>query len=150
MKYYKRPTGGQLMSKTTALTFTAAIVLFAACVTASVYGHRIAAERMSTLDGYYTIYDADLGLDSWEQASVFTGLLGVALTFAGALLWDRETQSPAQRVSVLGLDGRAGRRIFRTAAPLKIVAATIQVDENCAQLYEEESLTPLERVIRSY
>ncbi len=139
------------MSKTTALTFTAAVVLFAACVAISLYGPRLAVNRIYGAEKQFVIYDADMGLDSWERVAMLTGLLGVSVTIAGALLWERETQPRAQRVSVLGLEERAGRRILRTAVPRKsLAAAEIHVDESPARLHEEESLTPLERVIRGY
>ncbi len=139
------------MSKTTALTFTAAVCLFAACVAISLYGHRLAVNRISEAGEQFIMYDGDVGFDSWERAAVLTGLLGVSVTMAGALLWDRETQPRAQRVSVLGLEESAGRRIFRMAVPRKrMTAAEIGVDESYARLHEEENLTPLERVIRGY
>lgn len=139
------------MSKTTTHTFTAAVVLFAACVAISVYGQRIAVDQIYAGDERFIMYDGDMGLDSWERATILTGLLGVSVTFAGALLWNREIYPQAQRVSVLGLEERTEGRNFRTPLPLKCAAAAeTNVDESSTCRHEDENLTPLERVIRGY
>jgi hypothetical protein len=137
------------MSKTTALTFTTAIILFVACMAISLHGQRIAEDRMYAGNEQFVIYDGDMELNSWERAAGLTGLLAFSVTIAGAMLWSREIYPRAQRVSVLGLERREGRRIPRPTAHLNsATAAEIHLDESCARLHEEENLTPLERVIR--
>jgi hypothetical protein len=140
------------MSKTTALTFTAAIVLFLACMAVSQYGDRVTENQMSTPDGQFAMYDSDdIGLKTHERLAGLIGLLSFSVAGAGALLWNREIYPRAQRASVLGLEVRTGRRIIRMAVPRKIVAAAkIHVEDSRARLHEDESLTPLERVIRGY
>jgi hypothetical protein len=141
------------MSKTTGLTFIAAVILLAVCVAATLHRHRIVEDRISAGEAQFLMYDGfDVQLDSWERLAGLTGLLAFGVTLAGALMWDRETSSQAQWVSVLGLEERARRRTFRAAVPRKITAAgaVIRVDESLACLHEEEYLTPLERVIRGY
>jgi len=83
---------------------------------------------------------------------LLTGLLATSISIAGALLWDRETQPQENRASILGLDERAAtRQMVREAAPQqKAFAANVHVGETGATAHEEESLTPLERVIRGY
>ncbi|MDT4897810.1 MAG: hypothetical protein QOH25_2887 [Acidobacteriota bacterium] len=142
------------MSKTTALTFAAAAVLLAASFAINIYGHHsIAAQRAAEREQEFTMYcyDCDTGLESWERTAVLTGILAIAVSFAGVLLWDRETQPEAKRSSILGLNEQMAGRIVRRVAPQSIVAgAAARIDESNARLREEESLTPLERVIRGY
>lgn len=138
------------MSKTTARTFAAAAFLLAAAFAISIYGsHSIAAQRAAERERGFAMYcyDCDLELDSWERASVLTGILAIAVSFAGVLLWDRETQPEAKRSSILGLNEQTARRIVRRVTPQNLVAGT---DESNAHLREDEFLTPLERVIRGY
>jgi hypothetical protein len=137
------------MSKTTALTFTTAIILFAACMAISLHGQRIAENRMYAGNEQFAIYDGDIDLNSWERAAGLTGLLAFSVTIAGAMLWSGEIYPRAQKVSVLGLERREGRRIIRPPAHLNsATAAEIHLGESCARLHEEENLAPLERVIR--
>jgi hypothetical protein len=140
------------MSKTTAHTFTAAVVLFLACMAISQYGDRLTENGMSTPDGQFVMYDAyDMGLKTHERVAGLIGLLSFSVAGAGALLWERDIYPRAQRASVLGLEGGAGRRIIRAAVPRKsMAAAKINVEDSGARLHEDESLTPLERVIRGY
>jgi cbb3-type cytochrome oxidase subunit 3 len=137
------------MSKTTALTFTAAFLLLAACVMTSVYAPRNSAryeqEAFIIYDGY------DSSLETWERATQLTGLLAISLSIAGALLWNRETQPQAKQATILGLNEMSPGRMLRATAPQQtIVAAKPHIDGMIAPAQEEESLTPLERVIRGY
>jgi hypothetical protein len=115
----------------------------------NIYGRRsMAAYEQST----FIIYDAyDMNLETWQQVTGLTGLLAISVSVAGALLWERETRPQAKRASILGLNETAAGRMVRAAAPQrKAVAAKAHVDRTVASLPEEESLTPLERVIRGY
>jgi hypothetical protein len=141
------------MTKTTALTFVAAVILMIACVAISLHGQRLVQSRMYEENERFIIYDRyDMMLESWEKAAGLAGLLSISTLIAGAMLWGREMQPRAQQPgSVLGLDGRDGRRIVGSAASWKsAVIAEIRVDESCTRLHEEENLTPLERLIRGY
>ena len=141
------------MSKTTALTFTAAFLLLAVCVMASVCS--LSPEsQMSAADreAQFIIYDGyNASLETWERLTQLTGLLAISVSIAGAMLWDGETQPQAKRASILGLDETAARRMVRAATPQgAAVAAKAHVDGIGASSREEENLTPLERVIRGY
>lgn len=141
------------MSKTTARTFIAAAVLLAACVAITLHRHHLIENRISAGEELFIMYDGgfDMQLDSWERLAGLTGLLAFSVTIAGALLWNRDLYQQVQRVSFLGLDERARRRIVRVAAPFRSPAiAAAHTNESNAQSPEEENLTPLERVIRGY
>ena len=142
------------MSKTTALTFIAAFLLLSVCVMAGIYGPGIIESRLHATDGLwpYAIYsDHDPSFKTLDQMVLLTGLLAVSLSIAGAMLWDRETQPQARQASILGLDETALATMVRpTATRRTIVAANVHVDGISAPAQEEESLTPLERVIRGY
>lgn len=145
------------MSKTTARTFIAGAVLLAMCVMIYMYGHRsvenqlIAAREalpQFSMDDYYPYY---MELKTWEQAAAVIGLLGVSLSVAGAIKWDREMPPELKQSSIFGLNEQGARRIVRRAAPQNVVSiAAARIDESKKRLREEESLTPLERVIRGY
>jgi hypothetical protein len=141
------------MSKTTACTFAAAVILLAASFAINDYGDYIiaaqrAAERgLSEFPVYYD--DCNRGLNAWERASGLTGLLAISVSVAGALLWNRETQPETKRSSILGLNELTAGQIVRRVAQQNIVSiAATRIDESNAHLHEEEYLTPLERVIR--
>jgi hypothetical protein len=145
------------MTKTTARTFATAVVLLAASVTIELYGHySVARQRIAA--GYssgYTLYDVydryQMELETWNQAAGLTGLLAIAVSLVGAMLWDREDPPKPAQGSILMLDGIAGRRAVRARAPLETgLAAELRVDESCRRTHDDESLTPLERVIRGY
>lgn len=142
------------MSKTTALTFNAAFLLLAASVMAYVYSLNLIESQMSVADreSPFIIYDGyHASLETWERVTQLSGLLAISLTIAGALLWDRETQPQAKQASILGLNEMSPGRMLRAAAPQQtIVAAKPHIDGTIAPAQEEESLTPLERVIRGY
>jgi hypothetical protein len=137
------------MSKTTARTFIAAFLLLAAAVLAGVYGSsRIMTDEQSP----FIIYDGyDESLVTWESLTQVAGLLAIAVSIAGALLWERETRPQVKQASILGLNETAASRMVRAAATQQtIVTAKAHTVEMSAAIYEEESLTPLERVIRGY
>lgn len=137
------------MSKTTARTFIAAFLLLAVAVLAGVYGSsHIMTDKPST----FIIYDGyNESLVTWESLTQVTGLLAIAVSVAGALLWDRETRPQAKQSSILGLDETAAGRMLRATVPRQtLAAAKAQTGEMSAAVDEEESLTPLERVIRGY
>jgi hypothetical protein len=143
------------MSKTTALTFTAAFVLFAACILIGDYASRSAARQGYAEDGAprYAMYDGyDWGLESLETPSGFMGLLAASVSVAGVIMWVREDEQPhATRASILKLDERRTRP--RLNAPVhrnNMAGAQASSGESGAQPHEAESLTPLERVIRGY
>lgn len=145
------------MSKTTARTFILAAVLLAMCVMTYMYGHRSVENQLIaagealppfSMDDYYPYY---MELKTWEQAAAVIGLLGVSLSVAGAIRWDREMSPELNQSSILGLNEQATKRIVRSAAPQNVVSiAAARLDESNARWREEESLTPLERVIRGY
>jgi hypothetical protein len=144
------------MSKTTALTFVAAIVLFAACIVIGDYGARSVAQQRYAAEGAtpFMMFDEfDTELESWERASGLMGLMALSVLVAGTILWVRDEEPPhSKRVSILRLDERPPRQILTAPAPYNSAAgARARFDEGGAQpQHEMESLTPLERVIRGY
>ena len=144
------------MSKTTARTFLAAAVLLAVTAMIYIYGYRVIENQMAAareaepqlaMSDNYHMYFREL--DKWERAAILTGLLAVAVSITGAILWEREMPSVAQQSSILGLNQQAAGRNVRRAAPQNVVAFMAPGPaESHTRLCEEDSLTPLERVIR--
>jgi hypothetical protein len=144
-----------MMKKPVTLTFIAAAVLFAASVTTYVYGQQmVLSQRLAEEDAQVFAMTAcgfDPQLESWEKAAGLIGLLAASTFIAGGLLWDRETQSEAERLSILGINERRARRIARETAPCKcMVVEKTNSDVSATRLHEDDYLTPLERVIRGY
>jgi len=143
------------MTKTTALTFATAVVLLVAAVTFEFYGHySVAKQRSAAGDspGFIITDGHEMDLDAWEQAAGLTGLLAITVSLVGAMLWDREDPPKLARTSILMLDGAKAGPIVRATKPLKNRCATaeLRVDESRRRIQDDESLTPLERVIRGY
>jgi hypothetical protein len=147
------------MNKTTALTFVAAVFLLAASLAMDIYGHESAAGRKYAareVSGYATYDDEDAEPGAWERASGLAGFLSLTLALVGAMLWDREDAPPHEaRRSVLMLDGCAARQVAGVSAPSKspeslrnTLAAGMPVCESSVRSPRDESLTPLERVLR--
>jgi hypothetical protein len=143
------------MKKTIGLTFAAAAVLLATSIAIDFYGqHVVASQRAAMRDlQELAIYcdHCETGLESWDRASALVGFLAFSVSIAGWMLWHKEAQPQAGRSSILGLDDVAPRRIFSVAAPPKsVVSDEVYGGASSAVPLEDESLTPLERVIRSY
>lgn len=142
------------MSKTTARTFIAATLLLAASLAINIYGQRIVESPMMTEEGlplYTSCSHCSSERENWERAAALLGLLAISVSIAGAMFWDREAGPMTEQASLLRLDDSAARRTNRVAAPSKSVGiADARIIESTAHLREDESLTPLERVIRGY
>ena len=142
------------MSKTTARTFIAAACLLVVSLLINTYGERIFEGQPATVEGLpsYSIHDVcPAGVAPWERAAGLIALMAVSISIAGVMFWDREPQPMTEQASVLKLDGGATRRMARIATPLKsATTAPVYVNQSNARLHEDESLTPLERVIRGY
>jgi hypothetical protein len=149
------PGGERMMKKPVALAFIAAAILFLTSVTTYVYGQQsVLRQRLAAEDSHLftmTECDFDMQLDSWEQAAGLIGLVAASAFIAAGLLWGRETQSEAERLSILGINERRPRQIARETAPCKcMVVEKIKVKVSDARPREDDYLTPLERVIRGY
>jgi hypothetical protein len=140
------------VNKTVVRTYLAAVALLAVSLLIGLYGHYLFESQRFAEKGLFTVTDACFSpLDTWEQASGFIGLMAISVAIAGTMFWDREPDPIAEQSSILRLDERAPGQMMSVAAPLKrAVVVQAHVDESNARLHEEESLTPLERVIRGY
>ena len=128
------------MRRAIVLTFTAAALLFAAGMALEGYGREIfegrraAAEELSRFSMDECFHCRKM--ESWEKAAGVAWLLGVGVLVAGIKLSADGPRLP-HRISMLGLDADAPRRVVRADA----------VRLPCP--HDDEGLTPLERVIRA-
>ena len=140
------------MNKSVAGTFIAAAVLVVVSLSINFYGQSIVESQRLAGEGQFTAYDVcGSQLDPWEQASGIFGLMAFSTSIAGAMFWYREQDPIAEQSSILMLGERTATGTVRMAAPPKDAAiAKAHVDQSHERRHEDESLTPLERVIRGY
>lgn len=141
------------MRKTIVLTFTAAVLLMAAASTLELHGRNVYEYHMAAVGSpsfTWHEYHHPL-LESWDRVSDVVWLLSLGVLVAGLMLSAAEP-TPPHHVSMLGLDAGARRRSVRAPSTAKSpVLSNVRAAAQCLPRdHDDESVTPLERVIRGY
>jgi hypothetical protein len=142
------------MSKTTIGIFIVAAFLLVVSLAINILGRRIVESQLITAEGQQLYPRCDhcgTALDDWQQAASLMVLLAISVSIAGAMFWEKETRPVTGQASILKLNERRAEQSGTAAARRDSgVLAAIGIDESNTRLSEDETLTPLERVIRGY